>query len=92
VLRGINKMIIWMDIDGDPSCSEIAKTGANAVRMVWLMSGTPVELDSDHQLRLRRGLSAHRAPRRIGDWSMLRARRLVDLARVSPSSPGGTTC
>jgi hypothetical protein len=36
VLRGVNKMIIWTDIDGDPSCAEIARTGANAVRMVWL--------------------------------------------------------
>ena len=40
VLRGVNKMIIWTDIDGTPSCGEIAKSGANAVRMVWLTSGS----------------------------------------------------
>jgi len=45
VLRGINKMIIWMDRDGDPSCAEIARTGANSVRMVWLMEGSASELD-----------------------------------------------
>jgi mannan endo-1,4-beta-mannosidase len=45
VLRGVNKMIIWTDIDGIPSCHEIAKTGANAVRIVWLTSGSAEQLD-----------------------------------------------
>jgi mannan endo-1,4-beta-mannosidase len=77
VLRGINKMIIWMDIDGDPSCAEIAKTGANSVRMVWLMSGTPEQLDEAIGNCVAAGLiplvDLHDG---IGDWSMLPA--LVD--------------
>ena len=77
VLRGINKMIIWMDIDGVPSCREIAKTGANSVRMVWLMSGTPAELDTAITNCVKEGLipliELHDG---IGDWSMLPA--LVD--------------
>lgn len=46
ILYGINKMVVWMDKDGDPSFSEIAKTGANCVRIVWTMKdGTAEELD-----------------------------------------------
>nr|WP_302597529.1 X2-like carbohydrate binding domain-containing protein [uncultured Cellulosilyticum sp.] len=46
ILYGINKMVVWMDKDGDPSFSEIAKTGANCVRIVWTMKdGTAAELD-----------------------------------------------
>jgi len=77
VLRGINKMIIWTDIDGVPSCAEIAKTGANAVRMVWLMEGTPAQLDVAIDNCVEAGLipliELHDG---IGDWSMLPA--LVD--------------
>ncbi len=46
VLRGINQMFIWLDKDGDPSLSEIARTGANSVRLVWLTSGSAGELDT----------------------------------------------
>lgn len=47
ILYGINKMIVWQDKDGDPSFKEIAKTGANCVRIVWTMKdGTPEELDT----------------------------------------------
>ncbi len=47
VLYGINKMIVWQDKDGNPSFSEIAKTGANCVRIVWTMKdGTQEELDT----------------------------------------------
>ncbi len=36
VLRGINEMVIWSaGADGVPEFAEIAKTGANAVRIVW---------------------------------------------------------
>lgn len=46
-LYGINKMIVWMDKDGDPSFKEIAKTGANCCRIVWTMKdGTAEELDT----------------------------------------------
>lgn len=47
ILYGINKMVVWQDKDGDPSFKEIAKTGANCVRIVWTMKdGTPEELDT----------------------------------------------
>jgi mannan endo-1,4-beta-mannosidase len=46
VLCGVNKMIIWMDTDGAPSYSEIAKTGANAVRIVWTTDGLSEQLDN----------------------------------------------
>lgn len=47
ILYGINKMVVWMDKDGQPSFSEIAKTGANCVRIVWTMKdGTAEELDT----------------------------------------------
>ncbi|MGC9467099.1 MAG: discoidin domain-containing protein [Anaerolineae bacterium] len=56
VLVGINKMVIWTDRDGLPAFPEIAKTGANVVRIVWLTEGTAKELDTvianavNHQL------------------------------------------
>ena len=46
ILVGVNKMIIWMDIDGLPSFPEIAKTGANCVRIVWTSDGTAEQLDT----------------------------------------------
>ena len=46
LLRGINRRIIWVDKDGIPSLPEIAKTGANSVRIVWLTVGTADQLDT----------------------------------------------
>ena len=46
ILVGVNKMVIWTDRDGLPSFPEIAKTGANAVRIVWLTEGSAQELDT----------------------------------------------
>lgn len=46
ILVGVNKMIIWTDIDGLPSFPEIAKTGANCVRIVWTSDGTAEQLDT----------------------------------------------
>jgi len=47
ILRGVNEMVVWSSgKDGDPEFSEIAKTGANVVRIVWTAKdGTPAELD-----------------------------------------------
>lgn len=36
ILRGVNKMFVWTDREGN-SIPEIAKTGANSVRIVWTM-------------------------------------------------------
>ncbi len=46
VLRGVNEMIVWTTgKDGVPEFAEIAKTGANAVRIVWTAEGSAAELD-----------------------------------------------
>ncbi len=39
-------MNIWTDPDGVPSFAEIAKTGANAVRIVWLTTSPAPEFDA----------------------------------------------
>lgn len=43
VLRGVNHMFIWTDREGK-SIPEIAKTGANCVRIVWNMHGRVSDL------------------------------------------------
>lgn len=45
ILRGVNKMFVWQDIEGT-TMKEIAKTGANCVRIVWLAKGDPKALDA----------------------------------------------
>lgn len=45
-LYGVNKMCTWMDKDGDPSFKEIAKTGANCVRITWSITDTAKDLDT----------------------------------------------
>lgn len=44
VLRGVNHMFIWTDREGKV-VPEIAKTGANVVRIVWNMLGRVSDLD-----------------------------------------------
>ena len=69
VLRGVNKMVIWTDLDGIPASHEIAKTGATVVRIVWLTTGSAAELDTaitnaiDNQLIPMVGLWDH-----TGNW------------------------
>ena len=46
ILRGVNKKIIWEDLDGIPTYMEVEKTGANVVRIVWTTYGTPGSLDT----------------------------------------------
>ena len=47
VLRGVNEMVIWSSgADGIPAFSEIAKTGANVVRIVWNKTGSAAMLDT----------------------------------------------
>jgi mannan endo-1,4-beta-mannosidase len=46
VLRGVNEMIIWSsDKTGAQVYKEIAKTGANVVRIVWTSKGSAADLD-----------------------------------------------
>ena len=44
-LYGLNKMCTWTDKDGDPAFKEIAKTGANCVRITWDITDTAADLD-----------------------------------------------
>ena len=47
VLRGVNEMVVWTaGKDGAPEFAEIAKTGANSVRIVWTEEGSASELDT----------------------------------------------
>ncbi|HON52465.1 MAG TPA: cellulase family glycosylhydrolase [Bacteroidales bacterium] len=47
VLRGINEMFIWNgDKTGKNTLPEIAKTGANACRLVWNISGSTTDLEA----------------------------------------------
>ncbi len=72
ILYGVNKMIIWMDIDGVPSYEEIAKTGANCVRIVWGISGTAEKLDKAiYNCRLNHMIPIIECHDATGDWSKL---------------------
>lgn len=47
LLRGVSEMIVWSPSpDGDPEVPEIARTGANAVRVGWALTGPPTALDA----------------------------------------------
>lgn len=72
VLRGVNKMTVWTDPDGIPSFAEIAKTGANAVRIVWLTTSPPAEFE----IAVSNAVAAHLIPildmhDATGDWEKL---------------------
>ncbi|AXT53263.1 PKD domain-containing protein [Aquimarina sp. BL5] len=46
VMRGVNEMFVWsQDRTGEQILPEIAKTGSNAVRLVWTTEGAETELD-----------------------------------------------
>lgn len=55
VLRGINHMFIWTDREGK-TIPEIAKTGANCVRIVWNTRGRVSDLDSIVGLSIANGM------------------------------------
>jgi mannan endo-1,4-beta-mannosidase len=47
ILRGVSEMVVWSSSqDGTPYFAEIAKTGANVVRIVWETAGSPSKLDA----------------------------------------------
>ncbi|MDO3388635.1 cellulase family glycosylhydrolase [Gilvimarinus sp. SDUM040013] len=72
VLMGPNRMVYWMDRTGLSSFAEIAKTGANSVRIVWTTEGSAAELDTVLKNARRHQLlpiiELHDA---AGDWSKL---------------------
>ncbi len=72
VLRGVNEMIVWSPgRDGLPEYTEIAKTGANVVRIVWNEEGSAAELDvaiaNAVQAQLIPMVEHHSATGKIGD-------------------------
>lgn len=79
ILRGVNEMFIWSkrDITGESTFPEIAKTGANVVRIAWLSSeenprGSAANLDAVITNCVKNGMipmpELHGA---TGDWSKL---------------------
>ena len=73
ILRGVNEMIVWSkDPTGKEVLSEIAKTGANSMRLVWSTQGNPKKLDTLIQNCLNNAMipmvELHDA---TGDWSKL---------------------
>ena len=78
VLRGVNEMVVWSEgQDGVPEFVEIAKTGANAVRITWTSEDPVPALSAAISNALDAGLiplvELHDGQ---GDWSRLP--RLVD--------------
>jgi mannan endo-1,4-beta-mannosidase len=72
ILYGVNKMIIWTDVDGVPSYEEIGKTGANSVRIVWGISGSSEKLDKAiYNCRLNNMIPIIECHDATGDWSKL---------------------
>ena len=81
VLRGVNKMIVWTpDLDlRKLSYAEIRKTGANCVRIVWLATPGPFEVDAGPEgldRTLQDCIDADMIPMvelhdATGDWSKL---------------------
>lgn len=74
---GINHMTYWTDPDGVPSCPEIAKTGANIIRLQWLTPGTADQLDTAiTNCRAAKMVVMPELHDATGDWSKLSS--LVD--------------
>ncbi len=55
ILRGVNHMFIWTDREGK-TIPEIAKTGANCVRIVWNTRGRISDLDNIMGLCIANGM------------------------------------
>ena len=78
ILRGVNEMFIWSsDLTGEKTFAEVAKTGANVVRLVWLSSdenpkGSAANLDKIISNCIAQGMipmpELHGA---TGNWSKL---------------------
>jgi mannan endo-1,4-beta-mannosidase len=72
ILRGVANPNIWFEKNGIPRYSEIEKTGANCVRIVWETKGTAEELDEAItnciNAKMIPMIECHDA---TGDWSKL---------------------
>lgn len=76
LLRGVNVMVVWLDDDRDgmPAFREIAKTGANSVRIVWTTDVPPKHFEDALTNAVEHGLlpiiELHDA---TGEWGKLEA-------------------
>ena len=55
ILRGVNRMVVWRD-RAATTFPEIAKTGANVVRIVWATTAPPEEMEVPLQKAVTNGL------------------------------------
>jgi mannan endo-1,4-beta-mannosidase len=73
ILRGVNEMMIWSrNKTGEQILPEIAKSGANCVRLAWTTEGDPFDLD----YLIKNCLKNHMIPMvelhdATGDWNKL---------------------
>lgn len=74
ILRGVNRMAVWAEPTGRFSLPQIEKTGANAVRIMWMMGKSAEEFDEIVRNTVQLGMipiiEIHDA---TGDWSKLPA-------------------
>jgi mannan endo-1,4-beta-mannosidase len=74
ILRGVNRMAVWAEPTGSLTIPEIEKTGANVVRIMWMMGKSAEEFDEIVTRTVNLGMipmvEIHDA---TGDWSKLPA-------------------
>ena len=72
VLRGVNRMAVWAEPTGSFSLPQIEKTGANVVRIMWMMGKPAEDFDAIIRNTIKLGMipmiEIHDA---TGDWSKL---------------------
>jgi len=75
IMRGVNEMMTWSNnLQGNIILPEIAKTGANTIRLVWTIDKNPADLDALITNSIKNAMipmvELHDA---TGDWSKLSA-------------------
>src|SRR4028118_697555 len=72
ILRGVNRMAVWAEPTGEFSLPQIEKTGANVVRIMWMMGKPAEEFDAILRNTVKLGMipmiQLHDA---TGNWSKL---------------------
>ncbi|TYQ14623.1 UNVERIFIED_CONTAM: mannan endo-1,4-beta-mannosidase [Acetivibrio alkalicellulosi] len=72
ILYGPNIMTIWGEVSGEKTFAEIAKTGANAIRIVWLTTGSARNLDlAIYNCRKNNMIPMVELHDATGEWHML---------------------
>jgi mannan endo-1,4-beta-mannosidase len=72
ILRGVNRMAVWAEPTGRLTLPQIERTGANVVRIMWMMGKPAEEFDEILRNTIKLGMipiiELHDA---TGDWSKL---------------------